>query len=215
MPNIYINDTILPWCSEVKNLGVVIDNTLSWNSHVDSTCRKVFASMHSLKRLRALLPGSTRETLIKSLIMPHFDYCDFLLTNMTFKLQRKLQVAQNACVRFIFDLRKYDHVSEFFDRIRLLTLDKRRLLHSLLLLYKVLTGSHATRLISNFNPLKLNRARESALLCVPRHNTTSFSKSFTITAIRAWNKLPARLKHLNTFGKFKAELTTWVRNNGI
>ena len=134
---------------------------------------------------------------------------------MAFKLQRKLQVTQNACVRFIFDLRKYDHVSDFFDKLQMLTLDKRRLFHSLLLLYKILNGTHVTRLISNFNPLKLNRARDSALLCVPRHNTTSFSRSFTITAIRAWNKLPASLKHLNTFRTFKNELTTWVRNNDM
>lgn len=85
---------------------------------------------------------------------------------MTSKLQRKLQVAQNACIRFIFDLRKYDHVSELFVSLHMISLVKRRLLHSLLLLYKILNGSHASSLKSNFNHLKRNRAYESAFsLC--------------------------------------------------
>jgi len=73
---IYINDSVLPWCSEVKNLGVLIDNTRSWNSLVDSTCRKVFASMHAMKRFYLLVPVrfSLNHLLCHPLIIATFFY---------------------------------------------------------------------------------------------------------------------------------------------
>ena len=67
--------------------------------------------------------------------MPHFDYCDFLLTSESKKLNRKLQITQNACVRFIFDLRKYDHASDAYSKISMLPIQPRRKLHSLLILF--------------------------------------------------------------------------------
>lgn len=211
LPEISIGNSPVPWCSDVKNLGIHIDNTLSWTTQVGKICQKVFAGLHSLKRVRELLPINTRVSLVNSLIMPHFDYCDFLLTDLKLKQQRKLQIAQNACIRFIFDLRRYDHVSEFYGQTNILSIEKRRNFHSLLLLHKILNNCYQTQLLQNFKMLTLERSRSSRLLCIPRHNTVSYSKSFTVTVIRIWNSLPTYLKQISDFRKFKTRLSDWIK----
>jgi len=175
LPDVSVNGSSLPWCNEVRNLGVHMDNTLNWNVHTGKICQKVFASLHVLKRMRTLLPTKTRQTLVQSLLMPHFDYCDFLLTNINSKHQRKIQVAQNACIRFIYDLEKYDHISNFYAQSKILTINKRRALHCLLLLYKILNSNYHTALLKRFQIMKLHRARTSRLICIPQHNTTIVS----------------------------------------
>ena len=44
---------------------------------------------------------------------------------------------QNRCVRFTFGLRKYDHISAFIKNKKILNMKNRRLLHSLILMFKI------------------------------------------------------------------------------
>ena len=68
-----------------------MDKHLNWNTQVTQICKKVFSLLHSLKHMRNSLPLSLKKTLIHTLVMPHFDYCDELLTNMTFHQTERLQ----------------------------------------------------------------------------------------------------------------------------
>jgi len=213
LPNVAINGASIPWCNSVRNLGIYLDNNLIWNTQVDYTCRKVFSSMHALKRIRELLPTNVREMLVKSLLMPLFDYCDFLFTDLNGKLLKQLQIAQNSCIRFIFDLKKFDHVSQCFPKVGILPLQSRRTLHSLVLLYKILNNNNMTRLRGNFKYLSLERARACKLLCVPKHRTSLFNKSFTVFTIRLWNQIPNEIKLCRTLRNFKSKLSDWICQN--
>ena len=53
------------------------------------------------------------------------------------QLQNKIQKLQNGCVRFTFGLRKYDHISPFFNEKKILNMQSRRLLHSLILMFRI------------------------------------------------------------------------------
>ncbi|KAJ4428820.1 hypothetical protein ANN_25813 [Periplaneta americana] len=50
----------------------------------------------------------------QTLVMPYLDYCDVLYSDLSVELSLRLQRVHNACVRFIFNSRRYDHVSEYF-----------------------------------------------------------------------------------------------------
>ncbi|CAG9130425.1 unnamed protein product [Plutella xylostella] len=55
----------IPYVSAVKNLGVIMDSTLSWIPQVDAVSKKMFASFHSLERLQNFLPFNTKITKLK------------------------------------------------------------------------------------------------------------------------------------------------------
>ncbi|KAJ4425849.1 hypothetical protein ANN_27475, partial [Periplaneta americana] len=111
----------------------------------------------------------------------------------------KLQRAHNLCVRFVSNVRKYDHITPSLEAIGWLKLDKKRNLHSLLLLFEILNSSIPSYLSSRFTYLSshhnLNtRSRHETILTIPSHRTSSYSSSFTIALPRLWNSLPASIK---------------------
>ena len=130
VPHTTINNIPIPYVNSARNLGFHIENTLNWKTHADKTCQKVFSSLHSLIHLRDILPTPTRLFLVKSLIMPHFDYCDYLFTDINSSLHKRMQIAQNSCIRFIYDLRKYDHVSKYYQISEIFPLKTRRIFQS-------------------------------------------------------------------------------------
>lgn len=129
---------MVPLSSQVKNLGVIFDRTLSWVPQISEISRKMFASLGSLRRLRSFLPLATRIALAQSLLLPILDYADICYLDLTEDQLNKLERLQNVCIRFIFGLRKYDHVSEFRTQLKWLPIRHRRNSHILVLLYNIL-----------------------------------------------------------------------------
>ena len=64
----------LPKAYETKILGVVIDNRLSFKSHIDNTCNKVRQRIGVLKKTRHCLPVPALNLVYRSIIQPIIDY---------------------------------------------------------------------------------------------------------------------------------------------
>ena len=108
----------IPSSDAVKNLGIYLDKFLSWGPQVQEVSRKVFASAASLRRLRNFLPCTTKIALAQSLLLPILDYADVSYLDLTNNQLDKLERILNFCIRFIFGLRKYDHISEFHIKLK-------------------------------------------------------------------------------------------------
>ena len=48
------NGNVIEQCTMIKCLGVIIDEHLSWSYHVDYVCKKVYASISRLRRVRLI-----------------------------------------------------------------------------------------------------------------------------------------------------------------
>ena len=76
IPNILLNNTILSIKSELKYLGVIVDNKLKFGSHITYICKKVSKSIGVLRVLSRYLPTSSLISLYYSLVYPYFSYCN-------------------------------------------------------------------------------------------------------------------------------------------
>ena len=72
-------------------------------------------------------------------VMSKLNYGNILMHNLTQERITKLQGLQNACTRFIFGLRKYDHISQKFRELRTLNVENRRIQQSIVMMHKVMT----------------------------------------------------------------------------
>ena len=68
------NGTEIKSVDSHKLLGLVLDEQLTWNSHIDEVCSKVLKRINLLKAIKTYLPQSARQSFYKSLIQPIFDY---------------------------------------------------------------------------------------------------------------------------------------------
>ncbi|KAJ4429392.1 hypothetical protein ANN_21549 [Periplaneta americana] len=214
IPPVKLDKTIIPFSSTVKNLGVHFESNLSWDTHIKYTCKKAFSILHSLKRLYHY-PSKLKQTLVQTLILPHFDYCDVLFSDLRIDSAQKLQRVHNACVRFICNVRYYDHISPSFEKLSWLRLHERRNLHSLSLLYRIMHTSSPYYLFARFHTLSRyhninTRSQRDNTLEIPLHTSSLYSSSFTVATSRHWNSLPPEVKGCRTLKSFKSKLENYL-----
>jgi len=178
---------------------------------------KVYAALYQPKICRHLLPPPLRLQLIATLIQPLFDYCCSALTDISNEQNLRLQRALNTCVRFIFQIRRDEHITPFFEKLRWLKVRARRLFF---------VGCMAHSLVHNRIPkaifcklelrgVKSWGTRTSAnTLIIPQCRTEFYKRSFMCTAVELWNGIPANIRLAPTLDTFKRELYEYLlRNN--
>ena len=69
LPQIKLNGTAIQFKNTVKNLGLRMNETLTWSDHVVEICKKVNYSLYSLRRSGNFLPPSVKVQLVNSLVM--------------------------------------------------------------------------------------------------------------------------------------------------
>lgn len=211
LPSVVFNGMKLNYSDRVKNLGICFDSTLSWSPQIAEISRRMFAATGSLYRLRKVLPMDTKIALAHTLLLPILDYADSCYSNVTEEQLNKLERLQNLCIRFIFGLRKYDHVSQYRTRLKWLSIRLRRNWHILSLLYSILFNPVTPHYLkerfmflgeSNSNSYSL-RSTDNLQLIIPTHSSSFYSKSFSVQAVRLWNSLPTSIRCAQSLPIFK------------
>ena len=97
--------------SSIRSLGVTLDRKLSFDQHVNNTCRLCYHHIRALRHIRESLPEEVIKTVACSVIGIRLDYCNALLAGMSKSNFNKLQRLQNTLVRVVLRQRKYDHIT--------------------------------------------------------------------------------------------------------
>ena len=140
--------------SHTKYLGVILDEKLTFEKHIDYTQRKVIPRLKLLGNLRNIVPIQTALTIYKTMITPLFDYCDVMLGGLSQKCQYKLQKLQNSACRLLLRQGKRSSASEMHAELKIDKLVTRRRKHILNHVYK---GVHELFPVNISNKLTLVR----------------------------------------------------------
>ena len=151
---ISIDNNLVSRVPSNKCLGVLLDEKLTFETHIDYICKKACAGIGALRRIMPFVPLCTLVTLYRSLIEPYFDYCSPLWDTCGKQLKDKLQKIQNRAGRVItgssYDVRSID----VLDNLKWKTLETRRFRAKATLMYKILNDLSAPQLSNSF--VKLN-----------------------------------------------------------
>ncbi len=156
--------------SSVRNLGVLFDSKLSFESHVSSICKTAFFHLKNISKLRPMLSMSNAEILIHAFMTSRLDYCNALLGGCSARLINKLQLVQNAAARVLTRTRKYD-ISPVLSTLHWLPVKHRLDFKILLMTYKALNGlapQYLSELLSHYSPPRPLRSQNSGRLIIPR-----------------------------------------------
>lgn len=214
-PVIY-NNVVIPYASHVKNLGLHIDPSLNWNVQVAEVSRKVTNTLRALHRFKFFLPLKTKVLLMQTLVLPILDYADVCYLDVNEAYLSKLDRLLNNCIRFIFGLRKYDHISEYRERLGWLTIRERRYSRVLSTLFSIFDNPHSPGYLKdNLHSLSSTHDRDlrsanNLCLSIPPHRTNFFSHSFTVQAARLWNDIPENIRKAQNRFIFKKLLKEFI-----
>ena len=108
--------TISP-STEIRNLGVILDSTLSFQSHIKSITKSAFYHLKNISRLQPSLSEPVAETLNHVFITSHLDYCNGILSRLPSKTLDRLQYVQNSAARVLTRTKPWQHITPTLIRL--------------------------------------------------------------------------------------------------
>ena len=131
--------TVPEGVKELKDLGILTNNGLSWNSHIDMITAKANRMLGLMKRTcMDLKDESTLKTLYCSLVRSNLEYCSVVWCLFTKRNVNKLEIIQRRATRFI--LKSNEPYDVRLHKLNLLTLEQRRFVDNVTFLFKTLSG---------------------------------------------------------------------------
>ena len=125
--NLLINNNPLNRLESFKYLGITLSPTLSWSDHVEAISNQIYKRLGVIRRVKHLLTLESRFTLVNSLVMPIFDYVDFVWGDKNNSvLMDHLQVLHNKAPKIILDAHPLSSDSESLQLLNWQPLSIRR-----------------------------------------------------------------------------------------
>lgn len=200
-PLIKIGNESINYSEVIKNLGILMDSQLNWKAQTNAVCQKVYYALHTLVALKHYTPQQIRLKLARSLIIPLFEYGDVFYTTSTNENFRKLQLAFNSVTRFVYGLKRFDHISAFSKSILNCGFREYLDFRTCTMTHKIL--NNPPKYLENF--FTITSLPRTLNFLLPRCETKILRDSFEHRAIRLWNNLPRTIKGLYSFSRYKKE----------
>ena len=200
--------------TSVKNLGVIIDSELNFNTHINHVTKIAFFHLRNIARIRNYLSLNDAKTLIHAFVFSRLDYCNAILSGLPKKETDRLQLVQNAAARVLTKTKMREHITPVLASLHWLPVVFRIDYKILLLVYKALNGlapSYLSDCLPRYVPGRHLRSSNADLLDPPpKMNYKKYGEaSFCFYGPTAWNKLPLHLRQAVSVDSFKAQLKTY------
>ena len=209
LPPIVLNNDIIERKYHVKNLGVIFDECFSWTNHVNKIVSTAYFKLKQVSRFKNFLSHESKIAVCESYVLCHLNYCDSVYFNITEFLKYKIQKVQNTCLRFIFGLKKYDHISSCLKDLDTLNMEDRRLFHGLTLMRKIknkIAPAYLVERITLHENIHNYNTRNRNHIAINKSNTSLRQKSFFPFFSKLYNEISRDPKYQNksltTFQKY-------------
>ena len=204
-----LNDTILENVDTDKLLGVMINNNLSWENHINSILSKVNRNIALLRRIKRYLTLDVRKMFFNANVLPHLDYCSIIWGNSPH--MNKLYKAQKRAARVILDVKDYTTRScDMFKALNWMPLQDRVTYRKACMVYKSLNGLAPKYMTDMFQYVHETHQRDTRTasqnkLSLPdgKHKDV-YTKSFGYDSATIWNNIPSEIRNSNSLQSFKS-----------
>ena len=211
-PNIKLGDSIVPFSSHVKNLGVLFDETLSFKKHISTVAKNLMFHLRNLRHIRSYFTKSSFETVIHAFITSRLDYCNSLYSGLPSSTLRPLQIAQNFAARIILQRSKFCHITPVLRELHWLPVESRIKFKVMLFTYKSLNDlapPYLTSLLSYQCHSCSLRSSSSKTLTIPRtYRVKMGDRAFSVAAPKLWKTLSTDIQNSPCLTTFKNKLKT-------
>ena len=192
---ISLNNDQLKLVNTVKNLGLIIDSDLRFKNHVSGIIKKSYVALKLLYSNYQILNFKLRKKLCETLVLPFLHYCLVIYYPCLDQITKyRLQKIQNNCCRFIFKLKKYDHVTVKIKELAWLKIEKLYQYHLAVFTYRMFSTSTPSYLRDKFHSRRSTynintNLRHSFKLSMPKFYTSIFQRSLTHNIVKLYNSV--------------------------
>ncbi|XP_075304653.1 uncharacterized protein LOC142366593 [Odontesthes bonariensis] len=213
---ITMDDSVVTSTRTARNLGVTLDDELSFSPNIASVTRSCRFLLYNIRRIRPFLTDKAAQVLIQVLVISRLDYCNSLLAGAPSSAIRPLELVQKAAARLVFNLPKFSHTTPPLLRsLHWLPVAARIQFKTLVLAYRAVEGtapSYLKAMVKPYTPARPLRSAATRRLAAPSLRgfcaRSTRSRLFSVLAPRWWNDLPTDIRTAESLPIFRRWLKT-------
>ncbi|KAI2648261.1 putative RNA-directed DNA polymerase from transposon BS [Labeo rohita] len=199
--------------SQVRNLGVLIDQHLKFDKHIAAVIGSSFYQLRLLAKVKHFLTPKTLEMAVHAFVTSRLDYCNSLYCGISKSQIARLQLVQNAAARLLRKCRKHEHITPILKDLHWLPVSQRIHFKILLFVYKSLHNlapAYLSELLHLYSPSRTLRSCDQALLVVPHVRLKRRgARAFAVSGPQLWNILLLEIRMAPSLSSFKSLLKTY------
>jgi len=203
----YLNGHKLCKSESERDLGVMVNDELTFKEHIESKISKARQIWGMIRRSFIFIDWNTFSLLFKALVRPHLEYANCVWSPAGKGMIKEIESVQRAATKQIQGLQRLSYP----DRLRALglpTLKHRRRRGDLIEMFKIMTGLYDPSAVPSFESVsenKLTRGHRYKLRR-PLSKTKLGHNRFTSRIVNDWNSLPHEIVESPTLNTFKNRL---------
>ena len=209
--SITIGNVVIERVRNMKFLGIVIDERLQWDTHIDSLLKSLSPLCGVLWKIRNFVPRNILLKIYFSSIHSRLQYLNVVWATASLSKIKPLQVLQNRCLKAIYRLPILFSTWELYSRAKILPL---------LGMYGLQLSCHTYKVVRNqtihsFNFRNNTRVntRQANCLYVAGVRTEKCKKSFSYAGPYTFNKLLTDIVNAFSIEMFKSKLKKHIFEN--
>ena len=184
-------DTVLQNVTKAKYLGVWLSSNLDWGHQIGTATNKANTSLHFISRNLSGCSRSAREHAVRSLTMPHLQYCCTVWDPHKKKSKDQLEMVNRRAARCVFNKRWRDRAVSPTAILRQLNWreqEQKRRHQRLVMTYKIVHGEVAIPRDRFAAPGRLTRHDHNRKLGT-KHSSHDTVKNSFFWRVHDWNSL--------------------------
>jgi hypothetical protein len=212
--HIKIGDSSVQTVQKVRNLGVMLDSSMTLEAHVSSIVKSSSYHIRNLGHIRKYLTTEATEQLVHAFITSRLDMGNSLLFGLPQEQIKRLQLRQNIAARIVTRTKPTEHITPILVALHWLPVQLRIQYKILLLTYRAIHGQAPTYISDLITSYVSNRqglrSAGKSLLTESRSNRTWGDRSFSHSSPQLWNSLPENIRVSESLDSFKRLLKTFL-----
>ena len=201
--NIVVNGISVKQVNKHKLLGVIVDNGLSWQYHIDMTCKTLSRHLYLLSQLKYITDEYTRKIFYEAHIKSHIDYASTLWDGCSENILKKLVSLYRRSAKLI-KTDQFLTTDQKLISLNMLPLQEHLIFNKSIFMYKYFSGllpMYLNDVLPKIKQPRYNTSRCTLEMIKPRIDLVKTSLCYSGGIL--WESLPTEIRSAKSLSCFK------------
>ena len=201
---VHIGQDTIEQVDHHKVLGVILDEELRWERHIDSIASKISRNLYLLFKLKPYMDTVSMKTFYYAHCLSHMNYCSNVWGNAKQVYIKKLSRLHRRAANLLLPVPSLSTDDKLM-KLDILPLNKQIDFNILITTYKSL-HTDAPPYLQNL----LQSNMRSHRLVIPKPRIDIYKSSLTFQGPSLWNSLPLDIRASTSLSSFKQKLRKFL-----
>ena len=194
-----INNYSIKQVCKIKYLGVILDNKLNWNDHINFVSTKLAQTAGIIYKVRNKVPQKVLLRIYDSIGAHYLRYGVASWGSAKNTALDKLRIIQNKIIRYLTHSSRFTNVQNHYETLGILKLDDLYYLEVAKFIHRGVNDVLPSTFDEFFRPIEHQHNTRTKLNCIfslPRARTDLGKQSIKFSAVKVWSDLPPDIKSI-------------------